>query len=118
MTTPALPITPAVAQRLSGNPLMLLLDIDGPLSPIAPHPDDAFLPDETKAVLRDLAAAPEVHVVIVTGRSAEAGRRVFPLDAAWIIGNHGIEVAAPFESAVARDDVARFASAVAEAARR
>lgn len=114
----ALPLAPTVAQRLSGRPLMLLLDIDGTLSPIAPRPEYAVVPEETRQLLRDLAATPDVHVVVVTGRSAEDGRRVVGVDEAWVIGNHGIEVAPPNRTASASEDVAHYETSIAEAAKR
>lgn len=49
--------------------LALLLDYDGTLAPIAPHPDLAILPLETKCVLERLANTPDVFVAIVSGRN-------------------------------------------------
>jgi trehalose 6-phosphate synthase/phosphatase len=34
-----------------GDKLVILLDYDGTLAPIAPHPDMAIIPNETKRVL-------------------------------------------------------------------
>jgi trehalose 6-phosphate phosphatase len=115
VTVPALPMTPALASRLSGSPLVLLLDIDGTLAPIAGRPADAALPDATRLVVDDLARTPGVEVVAVSGRSAEDSRRLIHLDDTWIIGNHGIEVARPMEAPVPRAEVAPFAPRVAEA---
>jgi trehalose 6-phosphate phosphatase len=115
MTTPALPMPPALAARLDGSPLVLLLDIDGTLSPIAPRPELAIVPRETRRILDDLAAVPGVSVVFVTGRSAADGRRLTGVDAAWVIGNHGMEVAPPRKEPSARADVAPFEPRVAEA---
>ncbi len=116
--TPALPLAPATARRLSGHPLLLFLDVDGTLSPIAPHPGHAVVPDETRRILSELAAIPEVYVVVVTGRGAEDGRRLVGVAAAWVIGNHGIEVAPPNRTASARDDVAHFEHKIDEASKR
>jgi trehalose-phosphatase len=118
MTTAALPLSADVKHRLSGRPLLLLLDIDGTLSPIAPRPEYAIVPGITQKLLIDLIAAPDVHVAVVTGRAAEDGRRLVCVDGAWVIGNHGIEVAPPGRTASARDDVAEFESKIAEAADR
>lgn len=118
MTTPALPITPELSARIEGHPLVLLLDIDGTLSPIAPRPEHATVPAATRAVLTSLAATPGVYLVLVTGRSADDGRRIVGVDEGWVIGNHGIELARPRQSTEARADVAPFASQVEEAASR
>jgi trehalose-phosphatase len=97
---------------------MLLLDIDGTLSPIAPRPADAVLPPRTQRVLDELARSPGVQVVAISGRSAEDVRRLVALDDVWIIGNHGIEVMAPAAGAAVRPDVARFSEKIAAAASR
>jgi trehalose 6-phosphate synthase/phosphatase len=47
----------------------LLLDYDGTLAPIAPHPDLAILPVETKNVLQRLSNMPDVYIAIVSGRN-------------------------------------------------
>jgi len=49
----------------------LLLDYDGTLAPIAPHPDLAIFPLETKNVLQRLSNMPDVYITIISGRSVE-----------------------------------------------
>jgi len=112
----ALPMTDALANRLSGHPLVLFLDIDGTLAPIAPRPEYALIPVETRDTLRALVQLPHVHVAIVSGRSAEDAARLVALDGVWIIGNHGFELAAPGEPPAARPDVAAYEERVATAA--
>lgn len=118
LATPALPLTAAIGERLRGSPFVLLLDVDGTLAPIAPRPEYAALPNDTRQILADLTAAANVRVVVISGRSAEDARRLVDVPGVWIIGNHGIEVAAPGEAPSARDAVAGFADSVAEAAGR
>ena len=115
MTTPALPVPRALSARLAGNPLILLLDIDGTLAPIAPRPELARVPDETRRILEELATTDGISVVFVTGRSAADGRRLAGVGAGWVIGNHGMEVAAPDAPAESRADVAPFRAQVARA---
>lgn len=50
------------------NKLALLLDYDGTLAPLAPHPDLAILPLETKSVLERLANLSDVYISIISGR--------------------------------------------------
>ena len=88
----ALPLQPAVALRLGGTPLSVLLDIDGTLAPIAPRPDQAKVPADTCKALEDLISIPDAHVAIVTGRSVHDARRIVPLAGLGVIGNHGFEV--------------------------
>jgi trehalose-phosphatase len=118
VTIPALPMTPALSSRLSGSPLVLLLDIDGTLAPIAGRPSDAAVPEPTRLVIDDLARTPGVHVVAVSGRSAQDSRRLIHLDDTWIIGNHGIEIAPPMGPPTPRPEVAPFAQRVADASAR
>lgn len=49
--------------------MALLLDYDGTLAPLAPHPDLALLPNETKNVLQRLANMPDVYISIISGRN-------------------------------------------------
>jgi trehalose-phosphatase len=118
MTLSALPMTPALRTRLSGSPLVLFLDIDGTLAPIAPRPEYALIPIETRDALRAIVQLPGVHVAIVSGRSAADAARLVSMDAVWIIGNHGFEVAPPGGTPAARSDVAAYADRVALAASR
>lgn len=46
-----------------------MLDYDGTLAPIAPHPDLAIIPAETKNVLQRLSNLPDVYIAIVSGRN-------------------------------------------------
>lgn len=51
--------------------LALLLDYDGTLAPIAPHPDLATLPMETKHTLQRLSNMPDVNIAIISGRNVD-----------------------------------------------
>ena len=118
MTRPALPMTPELAARLDGQPLMLLLDIDGTLSPIAPRPDVAIVPGATQRVLKELSHHHDVHVAVFSGRSVRDARRLVGVPGLWTIGNHGFEVARPDQPPSVRDDVLRFADRVRAAGAR
>ena len=111
-------MTPELARRMNGRPFLLVLDIDGTLSPIAPRPSDATISTDMRRVLDDLARTPGVFVAAISGRSAHDARRLVSLDEVWIIGNHGMEVAPPFTAPSVPDDVARYAEAIATASAR
>lgn len=81
----------ALASKLEGTPLLLLLDIDGTLCDIVSQPDGARVPDATRRTLARLAASPGVHVALVTGRAVRDARRVVGALAVPIVGNHGLE---------------------------
>lgn len=67
---------------------LLFLDLDGTLAPLMPRPDDAAIPAATRRTLQALRRS-GVIVVLVSGRSVGAVRRIAgtPVDA--ILGDHG-----------------------------
>lgn len=73
----------------------LLLDYDGTLAPIAPHPDLAHMPDETRHVLERLANMTDVHVAIISGRSLANVREMVGIGGITYAGNHGLEILHP-----------------------
>lgn len=115
MPLPALPVTPDLARRLAGRPLLLLLDVDGTLAPIAQRPNEAAVPEDTRHLLEQLVTAKDTHVAIVSGRAAENAREIVNVDGVWVIGNHGIEVAPPNRTPSVREEVAPFAERVRSA---
>jgi len=75
--------------------LALLLDYDGTLAPIAPHPDLAVLPPETKKLLLRLSNMPDVHIGIISGRSIENIKKMVGIDGLTYAGNHGLQIEHP-----------------------
>ena len=55
-----------ILESLDGRRLVVLLDYDGTLSPIAPRPEDAVLPAATRSTLQALAA--RWPTAIISGR--------------------------------------------------
>ena len=104
-----------VAACAAARPLVLLLDIDGTLAPIAPRPEDARVPAETLAALGALAAAPDTHLALVTGRAPADARRLVPVAGAWVIGNHGAERLAPDGAHLVDPAVAAYGPALRQA---
>jgi trehalose-phosphatase len=118
MAVSAFPVTSELASRLASTPLVLFLDVDGTLSPIAPRPEYAVLPLETKRVLCDLVELPGVHIAILSGRAAGDARRVVDVPGVWVVGNHGLEIAPPDGPPEVRPDVAAYETKIAAAAAR
>jgi trehalose-phosphatase len=106
----------AFGERLDGTPLVLLLDVDGTLAPIVSKPDQATVPEGTRATLRTLARAPGVHVALVSGRAARDATRVAGVSGLWVIGNHGFETTAPDGSEIADETVRPFEAVMNAAA--
>lgn len=75
--------------------LALLLDYDGTLAPIAPHPDLAILPPETKSVLERLSNMPDVYVAIISGRNVVNVKQMVGIEGITYAGNHGLEILHP-----------------------
>jgi trehalose-phosphatase len=118
MTIPALPVMPDVARRLSGRPILLLLDVDGTLAPIAPRPEYAIVPLATQRVLQELVRLPDLFIAVISGRAAADAAQLVGVEGTWTLGNHGLEIAPPGEAPMARPDVLRFATTIASAAER
>jgi trehalose 6-phosphate phosphatase len=89
----ALASWPEIAGRLAGRPLALFLDYDGTLSPIAPRPELATLPEETRRLLRRLAR--RWPVAILSGRARENVTALVGLPELVYAGSHGFDIAGP-----------------------
>lgn len=93
--TPILPLTAESRELLSRSPLLLFLDVDGTLAPIAPRPEEATVPPRTRKVVAALAALDGVEVSLVSGRAARDARRMVGATYVWVVGNHGFEAIGP-----------------------
>ena len=118
-TTPrsALPPTADLAARVSRSPLLVALDIDGTLAPIAPTPEAAAIPETTRRTLQRLARSRDVHLAFVTGRAALDGRRLVDVAESWTVGNRGIELIDPAGGVRVNALAEAFAPTIARAAR-
>lgn len=111
----ALPPTPELARRLGRSPLVVALDIDGTLAPLAATPGAAEIPVETRALLTALGQRRNVHVAFVTGRAAPDGRRLADVPNSWVIGNHGMELIDPSGAIRVNLEVEPYSQRVARA---
>jgi trehalose-phosphatase len=87
----------------------LLFDVDGTLAPIVKRQEDAIVPEETRTLLRGLAARYGL-VACVSGRSSADARRIVGVEELLYVGTHGLELAPG--AAAWRDQVERFAATV------
>ncbi len=75
----------------SSRPLLIGLDVDGVLAPIVSHADHAALTPGVLGSMVKIAAAPGVHVAVLSGRSvADLERFDFPHNVD-LVGSHGME---------------------------
>lgn len=79
--------------RLSEDPSLaaLFLDVDGVLAPIVPRPEDARVPDETRAELHRLNGRYAL-VACVSGRAGAAAAAIVGVPELVYVGNHGLEL--------------------------
>lgn len=106
----------ALDGRLGGSPLAVMLDVDGTLAPIAPTPDQAAISPATRTAVRKLVHLPDVHVALVSGRSATDVLRMAPIEGAWIVGNHGLEIRTPKGELTAVAEARPYQGAIVKAA--
>jgi trehalose 6-phosphate phosphatase len=69
----------------------LLFDVDGTLAPIAPRPELALVPPETKGELARLAAR-YLLVACISGRAGDEAAALVGVDGIRYVGNHGLEL--------------------------
>jgi len=69
----------------------LFLDVDGVLAPIVSRPEDARVPDETRAELRRLHERYAL-VACISGRAGADARRVVGVPELVYVGSHGLEL--------------------------
>lgn len=75
--------------------LAVLLDYDGTLAPLAPHPDLAIIPPHTKEILRRLAEVPDVYIAVISGRNVNNVKQMVGVDNITYAGSHGLEIVHP-----------------------
>jgi trehalose-phosphatase len=81
----------AAASHLSRRPLLVVSDFDGTLSRIVDDPWGAQIVPLGRRALRDLAALPDVHVVVLSGRTAADVAARVRVGGVTYLGNHGME---------------------------
>jgi trehalose 6-phosphate phosphatase len=69
----------------------LLFDVDGTLAPIAPRPELACVPEETRVELCRLAGRYRL-IACLSGRSRDDAAALVRVEGVRVVGNHGIEL--------------------------
>jgi trehalose 6-phosphate phosphatase len=98
-------------QRLAAEPgrAAILLDVDGTLAPIVAQPDDARVPEATRAELARLASRYAL-VACISGRPGADVDRLVGVPNVAVVGEHGLELAP--DAAAWSDRIASFAAGV------
>lgn len=80
-----------VLPLIDRRPALIVSDFDGTLSPIVLDPWGAAIVPLARRALQTLAGLPDVHVAILSGRTAADVARRVRVGGASYLGNHGIE---------------------------
>lgn len=80
-------------ERLAATPVMLVAtDYDGTISPIVDDPERAVPQREAIVALKMLAAMPQTHVAVISGRAlSDLARLTGSPDDVHLVGSHGSE---------------------------
>jgi trehalose-phosphatase len=73
----------------------LLLDYDGTLAPIAPHPNLTEMTDYTKEALVNITSNDKVFVAVISGRGVDNVKEKVGIEGIIYAGNHGLEILYP-----------------------
>ena len=89
-------VWPQVRRQLEqAGRVLLLLDYDGTLTPIAPRPELAILPPETRQAVSRLHRRERYTVGLVSGRGLDDLMGMVDLPGLIYAGNHGLEIRGP-----------------------
>ncbi|KAG5067432.1 hypothetical protein GLYMA_04G237900v4 [Glycine max] len=93
----------------SGKRIIVFLDYDGTLSPIVNDPDRAFMSDEMRAAVYEVATY--FPTAIISGRSRDKVKGFVKLNNLYYAGSHGMDIMAPSMAVTSSDgkhfDIAR-----------
>eukprot|EP00899_Mesostigma_viride_P004742 jgi/Mesvir1/14269/Mv09700-RA.1 len=87
-----------IFSRTIGRQLAVFLDYDGTLSPIVENPDMAFMSDEMRSAVRQVAS--QFPTAIVSGRGREKVANFVQLEELFYAGSHGMDIAGPLPETV------------------
>lgn len=77
--------------RRGARPLAVVLDYDGTLAPVVPHPRDARMSEAMRSAVRALAR--RCPVAILSGRDREDIEARVGIEGILYVGNHGFDIA-------------------------
>lgn len=94
------------ALRVKNKKIAVFLDYDGTLTPIVDDPDKAFLPEDMKKVLEQLAD--QLPVAVISGRDRPDVQKLVKLENIYYAGSHGFDIAGPDKKEINPDKVEDF----------
>lgn len=84
-----------LSKKLKNKHIFLFLDYDGTLCPIAKTPEEAILPEDIRALLKELSKINNIKIAIISGRSLEDIKKMTRINNIYYAGNHGLEIEGP-----------------------
>lgn len=102
-----------LAPRLAHGTLLAAFDYDGTLVPIRPTPEEAIADEATRDALARLASTAGTAVAVVSGRPVAQLRDLVPGEVLWLVGLHGLEIAAPHGEVLPTIDLEAAAATLA-----
>ncbi|KAK9820682.1 hypothetical protein WJX74_005534 [Apatococcus lobatus] len=83
----------SIAQRARGKRLAVFLDYDGTLTPIVKNPDEAFMTEQMRDIVRQLAQL--FPTAIISGRGRDKLENFVQLKEMFYAGSHGLDIVGP-----------------------
>ncbi|KAK9292542.1 hypothetical protein L1049_020516 [Liquidambar formosana] len=77
----------------NGKMIVVFLDYDGTLSPIVDNPDRAFMSDEMRSAVHEVAKS--FPTAIISGRGRDKVKEFVQLSNVYYAGSHGMDIMAP-----------------------
>ena len=105
-----------VRARLSEKTPVVFLDYDGTLTPMVEDHSKAFLANDMRAAVAELAKS--CQVTIVSGRDLHMVKRLVKIGSVFFAGSHGFEIAGPDGSSESLERGVEFLPQIDEAERR
>lgn len=84
--------------KIKQDKVAVFLDYDGTLTPIATHPERAFISEEMRQTIYTLSQ--QIPVTIVSGRNRNNIQDLVNLKNLYYIGNHGFDIEGPAGSGI------------------
>lgn len=84
-----------IKKIIANKYLVLFLDFDGTLAPIAKSPEKAFLDSKVRKLLKKINNLKMCSINIISGRTLENIRKKIGINNINYIGNHGLEIKGP-----------------------
>ncbi|CAL5429698.1 unnamed protein product [Camellia sinensis] len=87
-----------IINRARNKKMVMFLDYDGTLSPIVDDPDRAFMSDEMRSAVMDVAKY--IPTAIISGRSRDKVYDLVGLTELYYAGSHGMDIMCPVKDSV------------------